>query len=194
MTKISGPGDPLRSRGTAFRATHSSTDQNGRLLCTPPNPCNGLSEGAACTDPNAGVGEGVCTDQGGVLFCSSAACVGLEEGAPCEDPLLGPGECFGGVCTSGVNGPGGIDGMGVDTCGNVYATEYINGNVWRISPAGDIELLVQLPSAWIPNVKWGRDLGGFSSQVMYVADRDYGRLFGVSVGVPGATEFFASQP
>ena len=84
--------------------------------------------------------------------------------------------------------------MGVDTCGNVYATEYTNGNVWRISPAGDIELLVELPSAWIPNVKWGRDLGGFSSQVMYVADRDQGRLFGVAVGVPGATEFFASQP
>jgi sugar lactone lactonase YvrE len=170
------------------------TDQSGRLLCTPPNPCDGLSEGEACTDPNAGVGAGICTDSAGVLFCLSAVCVGAEEGAPCEDPVFGPGACYGGVCASGSSGPGGIDGMGVDICGNVYATEFTNGNVWRISPEGDIELLVQLPSAWIPNVKWGRDLGGFSSQVMYVADRDEGRLFGVSVGVPGATEFFASQP
>jgi sugar lactone lactonase YvrE len=179
-----------------FIENGTCTDQGGRLLCTPPNPCDGLSEGAACTEPNAGVGDGVCTDRDsdGTLHCVSVVCVGAEEGARCEDPLLGAGQCYGGICYVGNDGPGGIDGMGVDTCGNVYATEFINGSVWRISPAGDVELLVELPSAWIPNVKWGRDLGGFSSQVMYVADRDEGRLFGVSVGVPGATEFFASQP
>ena len=86
---------------------------------------------------------------------------------------------------------GGIDGMGVDACGNVYATEYSYGNVWRISPAGQIELLAHVPSSWIPNLKWGRDLGGFSSEVMYVADRDGLGLFGIPVGVPGATEFYA---
>lgn len=170
--------------------------QGGRLMCTPPNPCDGLSEGATCTDRFARVGAGICLDNygEGTLSCLSAVCVGLEDGARCEDPEFGPGRCYSGICYTGANGPGGIDGMGVDTCGNVYATEYIHGNVWRISPAGEIELLVELPSAWIPNVKWGRDLGGFSSQVMYVADRLEGRLFGVAVGVPGATEFFASQP
>jgi len=170
------------------------SDESGRLLCTPPNPCDGLSAGAECTDSYVGVGVGVCSGDDEALSCLSVACVGLEDGARCNDALLGVGVCYSGVCYGGPSGPGGIDGMGVDTCGNVYATEYTNGNVWRISPAGDIELLVDLPSGWIPNVKWGRDLGGFSSQVMYVADRDQGRLFGISVGVPGATEFFASQP
>jgi sugar lactone lactonase YvrE len=85
---------------------------------------------------------------------------------------------------------GGIDGLGVDACGNVYASEYTTGNVWRISSAGDMERLVTLPSAWIPNIKWGRDVGGFSSDVMYVTDRDEGRLFGLHVGVRGAQEYF----
>jgi sugar lactone lactonase YvrE len=85
---------------------------------------------------------------------------------------------------------GGIDGLGVDACGYVYASEYVKGNVWRISPQGEIELLATLPSAWIPNIKWGRNLGGFSSEIMYVADRDQGRLFAISVGVPGVTEYY----
>ncbi len=167
---------------------------SGRLYCAPPNPCYGLEAGAACTDPTTGVGDGVCTDTAGPLGCLSASCLGTAEGADCEDPLIGAGQCFGGICSSnGVSG-GGIDGMGVDACGNVYATEFTSGNVWRISPERKVERLVVLPSSWIPNVKWGRDRGGFSSRVMYVADRDEGRLFGVAVGVPGATEFFAKGP
>jgi sugar lactone lactonase YvrE len=187
-------GDPCSNE---FIENGTCQDQGGRLLCTPPNPCDGLNEGDACTDPNLSVGDGVCMDYyaDGTLSCMSVVCVGVEEGARCDDPQLGAGRCYGGVCYGGsVNGPGGIDGMGVDACGNVYATEYVHGNVWRISPAGEIELLAELPSGWIPNVKWGRDLGGFSSQVMYVTDRDEGRLFALSVGVPGATEFYSSQP
>jgi hypothetical protein len=64
--------------------------------------------------------------------------------------------------------------------------------VWRISPAGEIELLANLPSGWIPNIKWGRGVGGFSKDIMYVADRDpeLRRLFAISVGVPGVTEYY----
>ncbi len=171
------------------------TDEDGFMYCLPVNVCDGQEPGAACTNPNVEVGAGVCAEYEGTLSCVSAVCVGLEDGASCEDPAVGLGQCFSGICmVGGPGGPGGIDGMGVDTCGNVYATEYTNGNVWRISPAGEVELLTVLPSGWIPNVKWGRDLGGFSSQVMYVADRDQGRLFGLAVGVPGATEFFAREP
>ncbi len=191
LTAAAACSDPYTGVVNGFCA-----DRDGQLVCTPPNPCDGLSAGASCTDPNTGVGVGVCTDDDGSSHCASVACSGLEDGASCEDPLTGRGQCFFSICMplGGPGGAGGVDGMGVDACGNVYATEYTSGNVWRISPAGEIELLVVLPSSWIPNVKWGRDLGGFSSQVMYVADREKGRLFGVAVGVPGATEFYASQP
>ncbi len=87
-------------------------------------------------------------------------------------------------------GGGGIDGMGVDRCGNVYAAEYTSGDVYRITPGGEVDLLVNLPSFWIPNIKWGRGLGGFERNVMYVADRDVGSLFGVAVNIEGATEHF----
>jgi hypothetical protein len=72
----------------------------------------------------------------------------------------------------------------------VYATEFTIGHVWRISPSGAIEQLVTLPSGWIPNLRWGRGIGGFARDVMYVADRDISRLFGVQVGVPGAPELY----
>jgi len=136
----------------------------------------------------------VCVDEGGAPYCAPPnACRGLADGDPCQDPFMGTGTCQGGFCSGDGQGGGGIDGLGVDACGNVYASEYTNGNVWRISPAGEIELLAQLPSGWIPNIKWGRELGGFSKDVMYVADRNGQRLFGIYVGVPGATEFFATS-
>lgn len=85
---------------------------------------------------------------------------------------------------------GGIDGMGVDKCGNVYAAEFVTGNVYRITPEGVVSKIVDLPSSWIPNIKWGRGLGGFARHVMYVADRDQGRLFGIAVSAEGVDEFF----
>jgi sugar lactone lactonase YvrE len=116
-------------------------------------------------------------------------CSTLPESAPCATASYELGACFIGKCYP-QGSPGGIDGLGVDACGNVYASEYVVGNVWRIAPDGTTELLTKLPSSWIPNIKWGRGIGSFERDVMYVADRDEGRLFGVLVGVPGATEFF----
>jgi sugar lactone lactonase YvrE len=161
--------------------------------------CEATSEGPLqCVDTCASKPDGTeCLIFGLVGKCSMAAC----QLAPCTQAgqscasAAGPGVCVetetGLVCEShGQGGPGGIDGLGVDACGNVYASEYTNGIVWRISPTGDIERLADLPSGWIPNIKWGRGMGGFSNEVMYVADRDDGRLFGISVGLPGVTEFF----
>jgi sugar lactone lactonase YvrE len=117
-------------------------------------------------------------------------CLAQPDGTECYDPFqAGSGLCRGELCVVRPF-PGGIDGLGVDACGNVYASEFTYGNIWRISPAGNLELLAQLPSTWIPNIKWGRGLGGFAREIMYVADRYSGRLFGLPVGVPGATEYF----
>ncbi len=85
---------------------------------------------------------------------------------------------------------GGIDGMGVDKCGNVYAAEFVSGNVYRITPEGVVSTIADLPSSWIPNIKWGRGVGGFERNVMYVADRDASGLFAIQVQVEGIDEFF----
>jgi sugar lactone lactonase YvrE len=158
------------------------------LYCSPPSTCDGLAEGDTCQDDY--FGEGVCQAQeDSPLYCGVPnACIGLAEGDRCQD-AIGAGTCLGGYCNYTNGGGGGIDGLGVDACGNVYASEYTDGNLWRITPAGEIELAAVLPSFWIPNIKWGRGVGGFSKSVMYVANRDNAGLFGVEVGVPGVTEF-----
>jgi sugar lactone lactonase YvrE len=162
---------------------------DGQKYCVASNPCEGLSAGDGCEDT---IGEpGVCyaTEAGPLVCVPPNVCLELSEGELCEERPFGAGTCHDGVCISDIPTGGGIDGLGVDACGNVYASEYVYGNLWRISPAGEMELLANLPSSWIPNIKWGRGLGGFSSDVMYVADRDAQRLFGIYVGVPGVTEF-----
>jgi sugar lactone lactonase YvrE len=85
---------------------------------------------------------------------------------------------------------GGIDGMGVDQCGNVYAAEFETGYVYRITAGGAVTKIADLPSNWIPNVKWGRGVGGFAKHVLYVADREQGRLFGIDVNIEGVNEYF----
>jgi sugar lactone lactonase YvrE len=182
------------------------------VVCTSPfafviDPCQGRAPGSNCSFTGSVANyNGACTDFGdGTLVCFAethflAPCDGADDEDSCDlDSPTGflPGVCFGGFCqpTGGTGNGGGIDGVAVDGCGVVYASEFTTGNVYRVVDADQIELLVELPSSWVPNIKWGRGLGGFSQDVMYVADRDEGRLFGVDVGVYGATEIYdAPQP
>ncbi|MCB9689825.1 MAG: SMP-30/gluconolactonase/LRE family protein [Alphaproteobacteria bacterium] len=81
---------------------------------------------------------------------------------------------------------GGFDGINVDVCGNVYYTEFIAGNVWRVTPDGTrIDRMVRLPSAWIPNLRWGSGVGGWDPNKLYVADRQGAGLFELDLGLPG---------
>lgn len=81
---------------------------------------------------------------------------------------------------------GGFDGINVDVCGNVYYTEFIAGNVWRVTPDGTrIDRMVRLPSAWIPNMRWGSGVGGWDPNKLYVADRQGAGLFEIDVGMTG---------
>ena len=80
----------------------------------------------------------------------------------------------------------GLDGLNVDECGYVYVTEYVAGIVWRIDPDAedfDPEKVASLPSYWIPNLHWGRGKGEFSKDILYVSDREQGRLFTLDLGV-----------
>jgi hypothetical protein len=165
--------------------------------------CDAEAIGATCEAERFGhVFTGTCIDVPGALFCdvpddSTTACDGLEEGDACESasPINGvySGTCqaWDGeqlYCGGGGGGGGGLDGLNVDACGYVYVTEYVAGIIWRIDPQGVTEDAAHLPSSWIPNMHWGPGIGGFESNILYVADRDQGRLFGLELGVPGAHE------
>jgi len=82
-------------------------------------------------------------------------------------------------------GGGGLDGMAVDACGNVYVDEYGPGIVWRIPPDGEsIELLVDLPSGWIPNMQFGSGFGGWDPYTLYVITIGGSEVYEVPVEVP----------
>ncbi len=81
---------------------------------------------------------------------------------------------------------GGFDGINVDECGNVYITEYVAGKVWRILEDGSqVDLVADLPSSWIPNMRWGNGVNGWSETTLYVSDRNQGRMFGLQMGLRG---------
>jgi len=87
----------------------------------------------------------------------------------------------------------GFDGINVDICGNVYFTEYVVGKVRRITPDGQqIDEVANLPSGWIPNLRWGAGYGGYETDKMYVSDRDQGRIFELDMGIPGKTHLLAA--
>jgi sugar lactone lactonase YvrE len=164
---------------------------DGALACV--NPCAAANDGKEC---QLGSRIGECFQESCLLACAADT---VDEGCRLGEEK---GECArtpdGAECkakqTAAVGS--GVDGIGVDACGNVYADEFGAGIVWRISPKGKVERVAQLPSSWIPNVKWGRGLGGFEKDVMFVADRNQGRLFAIQVGIAGATEYYdvAARP
>lgn len=80
---------------------------------------------------------------------------------------------------------GGLDGMGVDACGQVYVSEYVRGVIWRISPDGQTwSRLFEGGAPWMPNMQWGSGIGPWDSQTLYVIGRDTQALYEVPVGVP----------
>jgi sugar lactone lactonase YvrE len=86
----------------------------------------------------------------------------------------------------------GFDGINVDACGNVYITEFTNGKVYRISPDGtQAGEVADLPSFWIPNLRWGVGVGGWDADTLYVSDRAQGRIFAIDVGIPGKPHILA---
>jgi sugar lactone lactonase YvrE len=83
-------------------------------------------------------------------------------------------------------GDGGYDGINVDVCGNVYWTEFIEGKVWRMLVGDTVpQRVATLPSYWIPNLRWGHDIGGWDRNILYVSDRQDGRIFELDMGIPG---------
>ena len=79
---------------------------------------------------------------------------------------------------------GGFDGINVDICGNVYITEFTTGKIYRITPDGqDTALVVNLPSGWIPNMRWGHDINGWQTDIMYVSG--WSEIYALDMGIEG---------
>ena len=136
---------------------------DGDLYCDAPNPfvaaCEGLSVGDACT-----------------LLTETGACEDWGWGLECANPAWWEGWGNG----------GGLDGIAVDACANVYVTEYMLGLVWRWDEEGvGPELVAELPSYWIPNMDFGMGYGGWDETRLWVVDRDTDMIYGLDIGVLG---------
>jgi len=171
--------------------------------------CDRLVENDTCRIKLSGVPYGgTCTSSFGTLTCdidqslsapcfhafAGKSCLSFQFGAPffgtCTDAASIPPELgyppTGLFCIENQSGQGGgLDGLNVDACGTVYVTEYILGRVWRKKIGGQAEVAVELPAQWIPNMHWGSGLGGWDDSMLFVADRDEGRMFGLSIGRKG---------
>jgi sugar lactone lactonase YvrE len=150
-------------------------------------------------------GVNLCQLEQGDWLTMREACDGLDLGDPCTALFpTGPwqGSCgdfshwgMGVACGPwyGWGETGGLDGIAVDACDNVYVTEYISGEIFRFSPDGaEIELVYATGAFWIPNMHWGNGVGGWEPNVLYVLNRDRGDVHALQVDIHGVVE--AYQP
>ena len=82
-----------------------------------------------------------------------------------------------------------LDGMAVDTCGNIYVVR-MSGYVVRIDPQGVQTELIDLTgqgNPFISAVNFGSGAGGFERESIYVMNLS-GGIFEIDVGVPGKWE------
>ena len=169
--------------------------------------CSGLAMGGDCSvDGVAGYcypswqGENICLLDS-VMVDAANTCDGLVAGDTClyDYPYLPTG----GVCTDDgrvvscvptYGGFAALDGLNTDACGTVYATDYGGGNLWRLTPDGSVvEVAANLTATWIPNMHFGRGVGGFEEDVLYVMNLDRGGLFAVDLGLPGKAEPYTGE-
>ena len=129
--------------------------------------CDGLELGDDCsTMYPSGPWTGTCTDYS------------HHWGVVCE-PWFGWGE------------KGGLDGIAVDACDNIYVSEYVSGDVYRYAPDGSaIELVYETGATWVPNMHWGNGIGGWEEDVLYVLNRDNGNVHALQVNVHGVLEAY----
>jgi hypothetical protein len=107
--KVSIPSPGELGQSTVFARP------NGSQLAEPKLACPAMQEGVACEVPGQFTG-GTCRRLANVIDCV-------------KDTIISA--CGANGCTMSTHG-GGIDGLGVDACGNVYATEFSYGG-WAAS-------------------------------------------------------------
>jgi len=79
------------------------------------------------------------------------------------------------------------DGLGVDVCGNLYVPEFVCNNLYRVSPEGEVRLIIDWThDLYGHNVKWGTGKGGWKERSIYMPQPYNGStVVEVDLGVPG---------
>ncbi|MBM4366904.1 MAG: SMP-30/gluconolactonase/LRE family protein [Deltaproteobacteria bacterium] len=205
-------GDGCVTERFDAQVSSSCTEGADGLFCPHTNAewigaCVGERQGESCEVHGV---VGTCyTSYEGVLACydwqsyydgMESGCIDQAAGSTCEIDhelfpsvgVCGDGTAYGlgdNVCLPGgytYSERGGLDGINVDACDNLYVTEYIQGMVWRFDAEGaEAQLAAKLRSSWIPNLHWGNGVGGWDPELLYVMDRDRGGVFALPVGVEG---------
>ena len=83
--------------------------------------------------------------------------------------------------------PGGWqDAIGVDACGNVWVPDYFTSALYRISPDGNYEHMVETRERWYGHgIAWGSGIGGWRTDTIYMPQPyNENRVREVVVGVP----------
>jgi sugar lactone lactonase YvrE len=80
-----------------------------------------------------------------------------------------------------------LDGMGMDACGNLYICVWVDTDVWRISPDGTAERIIDADDSWtyLPNMQWGAG-PGWDPYSLYLPDGWNIGAWRVKIGVPSA--------
>lgn len=81
----------------------------------------------------------------------------------------------------------GVDGIEVDSCGNLYLLGFESGTLVRIDPETLAEtVLLELDTTGWNSMRWGSDRGIWRRDVLYLTDRT--QVVGVELGVPGRAQ------
>ena len=85
-------------------------------------------------------------------------------------------------------GEGFHDGIGVDSCGDVYVTDFSTKRLYRITPDGEPSILKQwTDTSYGHGLEWGSGVGGFRSDALYMPQPfDGDTVVEVVVGVGSA--------
>jgi sugar lactone lactonase YvrE len=89
-----------------------------------------------------------------------------------------------------VGGGAFLDGLTVDTCGQLYLPRYEESALYRVTPDGDARLYFQWDrTQYGHGLEWGRGLGGFSREALYFPQPYNGNsVLEMTIGVRGARD------
>jgi hypothetical protein len=80
------------------------------------------------------------------------------------------------------------DAIGIDVCGYLYVPDYDTSNLYRVSPSGQVQVLVDsgfLRRDYGHGLEWGLGLGGFRDDALYLPQPyDANRVLELVIGVP----------
>lgn len=89
---------------------------------------------------------------------------------------------------TGVGRGGYHDAIAVDVCGYLYVPDYDTSNLYRVSPSGQVQVLLDsgfLRQDYGHGVEWGLGVGGFAHDAIYLPQPyDGNRVLELVIGVP----------